>query len=176
MAFFNKEKIKNSSAGSYTRIVSAAIGSMASKAMEQVLSPGSPGSINIGCNQFFQVAGGNAEITGSGLIGSKNVFQKNWEYIDEHIDLSLASKQLREIRLKLKAESDTSPEKELAICFIAAAEDSAMKNDGPSVLRHLQKLKSLATPLTNFITSFAASTGGNIAAQLIKTALDIPST
>jgi hypothetical protein len=168
-------KIKESSSSANMRMDVAAIdiNSLTEKVFEQMFSSNSSRNINIGCNQNFLVAGGDAALTGSGQIYIKNVFEDKWDDIKGHIDLSLAAEQLSEIRLKLKANSDMSLEKELAICAIAAAEDSAMKKDGVGVLKHLQKLKPLAGPLTSLIIAFTASAGGNIAAQLIKTALGL---
>lgn len=138
-------------------------------------NPASNINIYIGCSDIKNAASGRDIVsTETGNVSIRNVYEQKWDEIKKDIDLSLASEHLRKIRLQLKEDTDTSPEKELAICYIAAAEDSAKKKDGASVLKHLQKLKPFCNNVMYpWAITFTAGIAVQIAAPLIKAAFQL---
>jgi hypothetical protein len=145
------------------------------KSLPQQNSAGNVNNYIIGCNFQSAASGRDTISTETGNVFTSNVYQQKWDEIkkEKNIDLSLASEHLSKIRQELKDNTDTSPEKELAICYIAAAENSANKKEGANVLKHLQKLKPFYLAMYPWAITFTASTTANIAASLIKAAFGI---
>jgi small GTP-binding protein len=66
------------------------------------------------------------------------IFNQLWNENKDKIDLSALSKELAELRSKLKDEA-TEPEHEMSIGAIAAAESSAKEGKGPKTFEYLSK-------------------------------------
>jgi hypothetical protein len=65
-------------------------------------------------------------------------FNQIWNEAKDELDLSALSKELAELRSKLKAGA-TEPEHDMSIGAIAAAESSAKEGNGPKTLKYLSK-------------------------------------
>ncbi|RCV66029.1 GTPase SAR1 family protein [Methanophagales archaeon] len=81
---------------------------------------------------------GQGGAIGPGAYAHDMTFNQLWNEIKDEIDLSALTKELKELRSKLKEEA-TEPEHDKSIGAIAAAESSAKESNGPKALEYLSK-------------------------------------
>ena len=81
---------------------------------------------------------GQGGAIGPGAHAHDMAFNQIWNEIKDEIDLSALTKELAELRSKLKEEA-TEPEHDKSIGAIAAAESSAKEGKGPKTLEYLSK-------------------------------------
>ncbi|MBE9593784.1 MAG: hypothetical protein IMF19_09930, partial [Proteobacteria bacterium] len=81
---------------------------------------------------------GQTGAVGPGAHAEHMAFNQIWNEIKDEIDLSALTSELAELRSKLKVEA-TTPEHDMSIGAIAAAESSAKEGKGPKALEYLSK-------------------------------------
>ncbi len=92
-------------------------------------------------------------------------FNQLWNESGDKIDLYLLTKELAELRLKLK-EKALEPEHDISIGAIASAESYAKEGNGPKTIEHLSKAGKWALDT-------ATKIGVPIATEALKTALGL---
>ena len=131
------------------------------------------GSYQTGTNYIFakelvmrdKYIAGQVGAQGPGAHAHDMTFDQIWNGAKGEIDLSALSKQLAELRSKLKEEA-TEPEHDISIGAIASAESSAKEGNGPKALEYLKMAGKWALDK-------ASKIGLSVAAAALKVALGL---
>jgi hypothetical protein len=115
--------------------------------------------------------GDKYEITGQvGAVGrqaqAQNMsFVQHWEQMSKSVDLAQLASELRKLREVMEGEA-TEPSHKLAVGAVAAAEESASRNDGAAMLTYLKTSGKWAL-------NVAEKIGVDVATAALKGALGI---
>ena len=96
------------------------------------------GELIMGDKMRDKYTAGQAGAIGPGAHAHDMTFNQIWNEAKEGIDLSILTRELAELRSKLKDEA-TEPEHDTSIGAIASAESSAKEGNGPKALEYLSK-------------------------------------
>ena len=116
------------------------------------------GRDNIHADRGGVAAGGNAEI-------NNFVFMQAWSELSAKPDLDALSRELADLRKKMRAEA-VEAQHDIAIGEIAAAETAANFGDGASVMQHLKAAGKWAL-------EFAIQVGATLTAEIMKKAIEL---
>lgn len=116
-------------------------------------------------NMRDKYAAGQVGAQGPSAQAHSMTFNQLWNESGDQIDLSLLTKELAELRLKLK-EKALEPEHDISIGAIASAESYAKEGNGPKTIEHLSKAGKWALDI-------ATKIGVPVATEALKTALGL---